>query len=104
MQKIIDFSTELSLDNKKKENELANKLYDYALAHAGIAAENEARDALRIVRERNASKAELNKEIAPEEEKPTLPTEPVLPPKPAMGQMPDMGQPSPVELQASVAA
>jgi hypothetical protein len=49
MQKIIDFGNNLSLDDKKKENQLATLLYKFAEDHASIVAENEARKAQEMV-------------------------------------------------------
>lgn len=49
MQKIIDFANNLSLDDKKKENQIATTLYKFAEDHAPIAAENEARKAQEMV-------------------------------------------------------
>lgn len=49
MQKIIDFGNNLSLDDKKKENQIATLLYKYAEDHASIVAENEARKAQEMV-------------------------------------------------------
>lgn len=49
MQHIMNFAENLSMKDKSKENELAIKLLTYAKAHAIIAAENEARSALRLI-------------------------------------------------------
>lgn len=52
MQKIVDFANDLNLNDKQKEMELATKLYDYAIAHAQIAADNENRQMINLVKQK----------------------------------------------------
>ena len=52
MQKIIDYATHLSLDDKNKEFAIRDALYEYAMAHVEIAASNEARSAVKLLQER----------------------------------------------------
>lgn len=54
MQHIVDFATDLSMDDKKKEAEIAIKLMRYAERHATIAAENEARKAVNMINDAKA--------------------------------------------------
>jgi hypothetical protein len=93
MQHIIDFATDLTLDDKEKENRIAVALMDYAMAHVELAAENEARSAMELVRQRSAASAALPGAI-PEPVgagpmKP-VPPMPAAPPELGGGEMPMM--------------
>lgn len=50
IQKILDYSYDLNVEDNKKELELAHKLADYALEHIDIAAQNEARNVAELVK------------------------------------------------------
>lgn len=60
MQKIIDAATDLTLENKKLEKEIALELYKYAEDHAKIVAENERRKAQEIVLQQNTNPGMAN--------------------------------------------
>lgn len=49
MQHLINFAQNLSMDDKDKENDIAIKVLAYAQQHAIIAAENEARSAMKLI-------------------------------------------------------
>ncbi len=57
MQKIVDYSIDLNMKDAAKEEDLANRLLDYALKHTMIAAENENRSV--IERIKNATGAPM---------------------------------------------
>lgn len=51
MQHIINFAQNLTLEDKEKEAQIAIELMEYAVAHASIAAANEARNALQLIKD-----------------------------------------------------
>lgn len=60
IQYITDYATNLTMEDKDEENELAVRILSYAQAHAIVAAQNEARNAMKMIDEAKIAAGMIN--------------------------------------------